>query len=66
MLMHLRNLLLVAALCWVAPASAGQPDFGQSHPEGCPYAQQARAIVIAGDAGLGEVPVSSARRAFLP
>jgi hypothetical protein len=66
MLMHLRNLLLVAALCWVAPASAGPADLLQTHPEGCPYAEQAREIVIAGDAGLGDVPVSSARRAFLP
>ena len=65
-----RNLLLLAALCWVAPASAGQrlteADLDQWHDEGCPHAQDAGAVVIASDAAVGEVPVSPAARAFFP
>lgn len=67
---HLRNLLLLAALCWVAPASAGQhltpAELEQWHEDGCPSEREAQPIVIAGDVSLDEVPVSAARSAFLP
>jgi hypothetical protein len=57
---HLRNLLLLAALCWVAPASAGQ----QAADETCPNAGSPVAMTAEG--GAGAVRVSDSGRAFLP
>ena len=67
---HLRNLLWMMALCWVAPASA-QQIVAEVQPEqwesgGCPNAQEARQIIISSDEAVGEVPVSASRRAFFP
>ena len=63
-----RNLLMMAALCWVAPASAQQRTLDSAHPQapGCPGAQKPQVMLIASDGGLGEVPISAGRRAFLP
>ena len=69
---HLRNLLWMAALCWVAPASAQQivaevEAAPQWDPSGCPEEQAARQkIIITSDEAVGEVPVSASRRAFFP
>ena len=60
---HLRNLLLIAALCWVAPVSAQAVHSDASE---CPYAKAARAEVVIADVAPGEVPVSPGRRVFLP
>ena len=59
---HSRNLLLIAALCWVAPASAEftNPDDGECH------AGASQSMVVLADAPPGEVPVSAGRRALLP
>ena len=68
---HLRNLLWMMALCWVAPASA-QQIVAEVQPQqwesgGCPEEQAARQkIIISSDEAVGEVPVSASRRAFFP
>jgi hypothetical protein len=59
---HSRNLLLIAALCWVAPASAGSSASGD---DGCPDANR-RQIVILADQAPGDVPVYAGRRTLLP
>lgn len=58
-----RNLLLVAALCWVAPASA---QLSGPADDECPDAKASRQIVILADTAPGDVPVSERRRALLP
>lgn len=58
-----RNLLLIAALCWVAPASAELTVSGDGE---CPNAKVSRQIVILDDAAPGDVPVSAGRRTLLP
>jgi hypothetical protein len=59
---HSRNLLLIAALCWVAPASAEftNPDEGECH------AGESQTVVVLADTAPGDVPVSAGRRALLP
>jgi hypothetical protein len=67
---HIRNLLMIAALCWVAPVSAARFSPAEPyhvHVSGCPdAARQAQQIVIVSEAPLGEVPLSAAHRAFMP
>ena len=60
---HSRNLLLIAALCWVAPASA---EFTNPDDEGECHAGASQSVVILADNAPGEVPVSAGRRALLP
>lgn len=59
---HSRNLLVIAALCWVAPASAefANPDEGECH------AGASQSVVNLADTAPGDVPVSAGRRALLP
>jgi hypothetical protein len=61
MLTHLRNLLLLAALCWVAPASAGY----EHGDEDCPSSSASRPMSVEGVAGSSRV-LDSGARAFLP
>ena len=58
-----RNLLLIAALCWVAPASAG---ISASADVACPSADAQRQIVVLTDEAPGGVPVSASSRTLLP
>ena len=55
-----RNLLLIAALCCVAPAAAHSTD-----AEECPYSK-AHGMVMLSDDAPGEVPVLESRRSYLP
>lgn len=68
MLRHSRNLLLIAALCWVAPLSAQQPSAATMagwHSPDCPYARaHAKAEPTGGDAARG-MPLFG-RDFFLP
>lgn len=64
MLKHSRKMLLLIALCWVVPASAEQQPAGST--DECPEARKAQLVVIAGDGGIGEVPLDTRRRAFFP
>ena len=57
-----RNLLLIAALCWVAPASA---EFTNSDDGEC-QAGASQSVVVLADTAPGEVPVSPGGRALLP
>jgi len=59
---HVRNLLLIAALCWVVPAAAQLPA---SEGHECPYAG-ARAAVTLSASAPDEISVSPGRRALLP
>jgi len=66
---HIRNLLMLAALCWVAPVSAQQPPPAESEPHlsgGCPHAKPGAEVVIVSEQALGEVPISAGLRAFMP
>ncbi len=67
--MHLRKLLVLATLCWVAPLSAQQR--ASSAPEidrgwACPHELEAKAIVISARDPVGEVPLETSRRFYLP
>ena len=64
--MHLRKLLALATLCWVAPLSAQQRASAPDDEWGCPNARVANAIMITARDPVGEVPVQASRRAFLP
>jgi len=57
-----RNLLLMAALCGVAPAAA----FSASSGEDCQDDRESRTVVILADDAPGGVPLSAGRRALLP
>ena len=59
-----RNLLLIAALCWVAPASAEFASTGAE--EDCPHSRGARQVIILDEAAIGGIPVAAGRRALLP
>jgi hypothetical protein len=68
MAMHSRKLLLLGAICWVAPLSAQQrpavPEQGQS--QDCLHEDRG-VIAISGSDAVGEVSVFDAsRRAFFP
>ena len=65
---HIRNLLMLAALCWVAPVSAQHSavEDEQVHKSGCPDAQHAVEVVVVSEQALGEVPISAGLRAFMP
>jgi len=65
---QIRNLLMMAALCWVAPVSAQQPPAeSESHLSGgCPHANQGAEVVVVSEQALGEVPISAGLRAFMP
>ena len=65
---QIRNQLMMAALCWVAPVSAQQTpaDMEQPHGAGCPDAQRNTQVIIVSEDALGEVPISAGRRAFMP
>lgn len=59
---HLRNLLLLAALCWVAPASAEQ----HVSDEAC-TGRGTSPLASPGENGAGGMQAfDSSRRAFLP
>jgi len=68
--MHLRKLLVLVTLCWVAPLSAQQresapaPDLERGWA--CPHELEAKAITISARDPVGEVPYEAIRRAFLP
>jgi hypothetical protein len=65
--MHLRKLLVLTTLCWVAPLSAQQRS--SAPPErgwACPHELESKAIVISARETVGEVPIEASRRAFLP
>jgi len=64
--MHLRKLLVLATLCWVAPLSAQQRSSAPDDHWGCPHERDPKAIVISTRDQIGEVPVETSRRAFLP
>jgi hypothetical protein len=64
--MHLRKLLVLATLCWVAPLSAQQRSSAPDDHWGCPSERDPDAIVISNRDHVGEVPVETSRRAFLP
>jgi hypothetical protein len=69
--MHLRKLLVLATLCWVAPLSAQQrasaPATDTERGWACPHELEAqRAITISTRDPVGEVPIEASRRAFLP
>lgn len=65
---HIRNLLMMAALCWVAPVSAQQSaaEATPVHKSGCPDARPAGEVVVVSEQALGEVPISAGLRAFMP
>jgi hypothetical protein len=66
---HIRNLLMMAALCWVAPVSAQQPPPAAREPllgGGCPHAQRGGEVIVVSEEALGEAPVSAGFRAFMP
>ena len=69
-MMHLRKLLVLATLCWVAPLSAQQrasaPATDTERGWACPHELEPKAVVIAARESVGEVPVQVSRRAFLP
>jgi len=69
-MMHLRKLLVLATLCWVAPLSAQQrssaPALDTDRGWACPHELGTKAVVIASGEPVGEVPVQVSRRAFLP
>ena len=72
MAMHSRKLLLLGALCWVAPLSAQQrPAASEPQPEqwqskGCSH-ERGEVIAVSGSDAVGEVSVFDAsRRAFFP
>lgn len=58
-----RNLLLIAALCWVAPASA---QLVASDDEDCPDKGASRQVVIITDNAPGGVPIAQGARALMP
>ena len=66
-----QKLMIMAAVCWVAPASA-QQIVAEVQPQqwesgGCPEERAARQkIIISNDEAMGEVPVSASRRAIFP
>ena len=66
--MHLRKLLVLATLCWVAPLSAQQRPSAPHVDRGwaCPHELEYKAIVVAAREPVGEVPVETSRRFFLP
>jgi hypothetical protein len=53
---------VIAALCWVAPASAefANPADGECH------AGASQSVVVLADTAPGDIPVSAGRRALLP
>ena len=59
-----RNLLLIAAFCWVAPAAAAQLTSGDEGD--CADAQSSRQVVLIADDEPGGIPISAGRRALLP
>ena len=63
MLRHKRKLLLVAALCWVGPASA---EYASVNEDECHFAPSPRSVVFSSSASVGEVPISAAERAYFP
>ena len=69
--MHLRKLLILATLCWVAPVSAQQsisPAFVPAIDRGwaCPHELEPKAVLISARAPVGEVPLDPSRRFYLP
>ena len=64
--MHLRTLLVLATLCWVAPLSAQQRASAPDKGWACPHELESKAVVILAHEPVGEVPVEASRRAFLP
>jgi hypothetical protein len=68
--MHLRKLLVLATLCWVAPLSAQQrastPAADTDRGWACPHELEPKAVVIAARDPVGEVPLETSRRFFLP
>jgi hypothetical protein len=65
-LMHLRTLLVLATLCWVAPLSAQQRASAPDRAWACPHALESKEVVILAHEPFGEVPIEASRRAFLP
>jgi len=67
-MMHLRKLLVLATLCWVAPLSAQQRASVPETDRGwaCPHQLETKLVVIAARDPVGEVPVETSRRFFLP
>ena len=63
MLKYSRRLLLLAALCWVGPASA---EYATVNEDECPFEHGAQAIVISSSSTVGEVPILAAERAYYP
>lgn len=65
---HIRNLLMMAALCWVAPVSAQQvtAEAEQLKAGGCPQAMQSGEVIVVSEEALGEAPTSAGFRAFMP
>ena len=59
---HLRNLLLLAALCWVAPASAGYEPVEKA----CHGSSAASPLTITAEGASGVRVFDADRRAFLP
>jgi len=67
--MHLRKLLVLATLCWVAPLSAQQrasPAPAIERGWACPHELEPKAIMISARAPVGEVPLETSRRFYLP
>lgn len=64
--MPLRKLFILATLCWVAPLSAQQRASASDEEWGCPSERVPNAITISARDPVGEVPVETSRRAFLP
>ena len=64
--MHLRKLLVLATLCWVAPLSAQQRASAPDKGWACPHELETKTVVILAREPVGEVPVQTSRRAFLP
>lgn len=58
---HLRNLLLLVALCWVAPASAGYEPVEKA----CP-GSAASPLTMPAEGASGVRMVDADRSAFLP
>ena len=65
---HIRNLLMMTALCWVAPVSAQQLT-AEREPHlsgGCPHAHQGGEVIVVSEEAIGEAPISAGFRAFMP
>ena len=62
---HVRNLLLLGALCWVAPVSAQRVPAAEHHGSGCPYAHASADLKAQSGDEAGGLPLFG-RNAFLP